>query len=81
VGWLVSSTKCSQRVPLKVCVKGFFRLRQVLLINRVISRPHRFRLVAHNLHGRCCVNLCPFEVAQDQTGDEALPIRIPRRFH
>ena len=81
VGWLVSSTKCSRRVPLKVCVKGFFRLRQVLLINRVRSLPHRFRLVADNLHGRCWVNPCPSEVAQDQTGNEALPLRIPRRFH
>jgi hypothetical protein len=42
VGWLVSSTKCSRRVPLKVFVKGFRRLRQVPFINRVVSLPHLF---------------------------------------
>ena len=62
MGWLVSSIKCSRRVPLKVFVKGFRRLRQVLLINRIVSLPHLFRLVADDLHCRCCVYPCPSEV-------------------
>lgn len=56
--------KCSGRVLLEILVNLLSSLGQVSLLNRIVTFPHLFRLMADDFHSCCRINSCPSEVGR-----------------